>query len=167
MGRILDIKSNRLTFLFFINTIFWALVIIIARREMLVSLKPLEIVVLSLATLRASHAVSYNAVFEWLRQPFTETKPDSCGAGENAHPKGSGLTYVIGELLSCPICTGTWSALMLMAAWLFPPVGAFLVYVLAVAGAAELLHRLSEKWEWEGRQARVISGQISPDKDEL
>jgi hypothetical protein len=155
---------SRLTFLLIVDTIFLALIAIIANWGSLVSLSPVELAILAFATLRTSHAISYNAVFEWLRAPFTETRPDSCRAGENVHPKGKGLTYVMGELLSCVICTATWSALMLTAVWLVvPQFGILLVYVLAIAGAAELLHRLSEKWEWEGRQARVTSGQISPD----
>lgn len=119
-----------------------------------------ELVILSLATTRLARTLSFNTVAEFIRRPFTQVIPDSCGAGENVHPRGSGLRYAIGELLSCPICTGTWSALLMLVSWVWFRTA---VYVLAIAGGAELLHWFFDLLEWSGRAMRCISGLIAPD----
>lgn len=119
-----------------------------------------SLLVLGLATIRLTRTISFNTVFEPFRKHLTEIKADSCGAGENVHPRGEGARRVIGELIACPICAGTWSALAMVALWSFaPPV----VYVFAVAGASELFHWAFDLLEWSGRAARVVSGAISPD----
>lgn len=119
-----------------------------------------------LATLRLAHTVSYNEVMEWLRAPFCEVRKDSCRAGDNVHPKGEGMVRVLGALISCPVCSGQWAALILVNLYLlWQPVGLTLVYVLGFAGAYEVLHYVKEMLEWVGRAARVLSGKIAPDKE--
>jgi hypothetical protein len=44
-----------------------------------------------------------------VREPFVEEHP------EGRRPKGSGLRYAVGELLTCTRCVGVWSALGLTA----------------------------------------------------
>lgn len=120
-----------------------------------------SLVFLGLATIRLTRTISFNTVFEPFRKGFTEVKADNCGAGENVHPAGEGARRVIGELISCPICSGTWSALVMVVLWVYArPV----VYVFAVAGASELFHWLFDFLEWSGRKARVVAGAISPDE---
>ena len=119
-----------------------------------------------LATFRMARTISFNEIGEALREPFTEVKADSCGAGANVHPKGGGFQYVLGSLMACPICSGTWSALALYTAWVVvEPVGRTAVFVLAFAGGSEMLHWMAEFFEWSGRATRVVSGAISPDKE--
>jgi hypothetical protein len=119
------------------------------------------------ATLRMARTISFNEIAESLRAPFTTVVQDSCGAGSNVHPKGTGLTYAIGSLLACPICSGTWSALALYTIWaLAPSFGQTLIVVLGVAGVSELLHWGGECLEWNGRAGRVYAGSVSPDKDD-
>lgn len=120
----------------------------------------------ALAVFRMARTISFNEVAEPIRFPFTVIKPDSCGAGANVHPRGVGIRYAIGSLISCPICSGTWSALALYGLWIvFPSFGQTLVYVLAAAGGSEMLHWLACNWEWNGREARVNSGKKSPDEN--
>lgn len=123
-------------------------------------------IMLGLAAFRMARTISFNEVGEPMRAPFTVVQPDSCGAGENVHPNNKSVAHnVIGSLLACPICTGTWSALGLYGLWVFfPDFGKTLITVLAVAGVAEVLHWGSEVLEWSGRAARCVSGLISPDK---
>ena len=125
-------------------------------------------VLFGLAVYRGARTLSFNEVAEWIRAPFCYTEPDSCGAGENVHPidnKGDEI-YVIGSLLSCPICTGTWVSLGLFVIYsLFPDFGTALIIVLGMAAVNEVLHYISEFFSWIGRLARVISGTISPDKE--
>ncbi len=113
---------------------------------------------LPLAVMRAAITVSENEVMSWLRAPFCVTAPDDCGAGLSVSPKPGS---VIGALLACPICAGTWCALVLVALYcLLPSVGTVAIVVLGAAGASELLYYTREKLSWEGRLARTRDGQI-------
>jgi len=120
----------------------------------------------AIATMRMARTISENEIMETLREPFCEVKPDSCGAGNGVHPKeDNGFVRALGGLIACPICTGTWSALFLVAVYsLSPAFGKVLILVLALAGASELLYYLGEVLSWGGRLARVISGTVAPDK---
>jgi Protein of unknown function (DUF1360) len=71
---------------------------------------PAEIVPLGLATFALSKLVAKEKVDKWVRDPFVEERPN----GER-RPKGRGLRYAVGELLTCTRCVGTWSALGLVA----------------------------------------------------
>jgi len=120
------------------------------------------LLVMGIAVFRTARSVSFNKVFEWLREPFCTVEPDSCGAGANVHSKGS----IFGDLLECPICTGTWASVVLYGLYCWQPrLGTVLVYVLALAGISETLHWLNDLLEWSGRLTRVLSGKISPDPD--
>jgi hypothetical protein len=68
-----------------------------------------EMVPLGAATFALAKTISREKVETWLREPFLEE------AGvEEREPKGHGLRYVTGELLSCTRCLGAWSALGLV-----------------------------------------------------
>jgi Protein of unknown function (DUF1360) len=71
---------------------------------------PGEIVPLGVATFALAKLVSKEKVDRWVREPFVEELP-----GGERHPKGRGLRYAVGELLTCTRCVGTWSALGLVA----------------------------------------------------
>lgn len=130
---------------------------------------PWMIVVFILATLRTAHTISFNEVAEWLREPFCYVKKDSCGAGSDVHARTDrgGFVEAIGGLLSCASsCSATWSALMLYTVWLlFPAFGTTLALVLAFAGGSEILHYVTQFFEWGGRLARVSSGAVCPDEE--
>jgi hypothetical protein len=72
--------------------------------------RPGEIVPLGVATFALSKLVAKEKVEAWVREPFVEEAP----TGER-RPKGEGLRYAVGELLTCTRCVGTWSALGLVA----------------------------------------------------
>jgi Protein of unknown function (DUF1360) len=69
-----------------------------------------ELVPLGVATFALSKLVSKEKVDRWVREPFVEERPD----GERL-PKGRGMRYAVGEMLTCTRCVGTWSALGLVA----------------------------------------------------
>lgn len=119
--------------------------------------------VLGLASFRLGRAVSFNMIFLWLRQAVDIVEaPDSSGQGANNQATGVGLKYVLGELVSCPICSGTWAAMILLGLYLITPqVGQVLVYALAAAGLAEFTHWMSEAGQWLGRWGRESAGAAS------
>lgn len=113
---------------------------------------------LGLATFRMAHTISFNGIASWFRDWFTVTVPDSAGGSESIEAK-DGWLQPIGELLCCPICSGTWNAVGLCTLYaLIPTVGIVAVIVLGAAGLSELFHWWSEKQEWQGRLAREQAG---------
>jgi hypothetical protein len=68
-----------------------------------------EIPALGLATFALSKLVAKEKVESWVREPFVEETP------HGRQPKGTGLRYAVGELLTCTRCVGAWSSLGLVA----------------------------------------------------
>lgn len=129
--------------------------------ENLAALTPLQTVLLGVAAFRGGRAVSSNAVFAWLRAPFCRVVADTSGAGDSvvAREDIPAFLYAIGDCLSCPICTGTHIAgILLTLLALFPAWGIPLLYALGGAGIAETFHWVSEAAEWVGRAAREQAG---------
>jgi hypothetical protein len=87
-----------------------ATVLLAARDKGEEPVRPAEIVPLGVATFALSKLVAKEKVDKWVRDPFVEERAD----GER-RPKGRGLRYAVGELLTCTRCVGTWSALGLVA----------------------------------------------------
>jgi hypothetical protein len=123
-------------------------------------LKPFDLLLLGLATFRLGRLVAYDRVAEPIREPFTETVPDETGAGETVEPKGRGVRQSIGQLLSCPICAGTWvaSALVYGLHMLPNPTRVFMA-IQGATGMVEVLNALTEALSWTGQFARRESGE--------
>lgn len=62
-----------------------------------------------MAAFALSKLVAKEKVDAWVRVPFVEEHP------EGARPKGTGVRYAVGEMLTCTRCVGVWSALGLTA----------------------------------------------------
>jgi hypothetical protein len=122
-------------------------------------LSVMDLALLGLSTYRLGRLVAYERVMEPFRKFFTETVPDSTGAGESVEPKGEGIRHALGQLICCPICTGTWIAAGLTYLYfLVPgPTRVFLIMTSAIA-IAELLGALTEALSWSGQYARTMSG---------
>ena len=69
-----------------------------------------EVLPLGLAAFALSKLIAKEKVESWMREPFVEELPD----GER-RPKGRGLRYAVGELLTCTRCVGAWTSLGLVA----------------------------------------------------
>jgi Protein of unknown function (DUF1360) len=104
-------------------------------------LRPIEIVPLGVATFALSKLVAKEKVDAWVRQPFVEERPD----GER-RPRGDGLRYAVGELLTCTRCVGTWSALGLVALRVTRPREARVVS--AVLGASAVSDFAQAGFNW-------------------
>lgn len=69
-----------------------------------------ELPVLALATFSLSKALSKEKIGVWVREPLVhEPRP-----GHPRNPRGRGLRYAMGELVTCSRCLGTWSSLGLL-----------------------------------------------------
>lgn len=65
----------------------------------------------------------------------------------------------MGQLLSCPICSGTWAAaVMVYALYLWPEPTRVFLLIMASIGAAELLNAAGEAFSWTGQYQRTLAG---------
>ena len=123
------------------------------------NLKSRELAMLGFATYRLGHLISFDKVTEPLRLPFTETRMDDFGAAMTVEPRGEGVQRALGELISCPICSGTWAAAALVyLVNLFPGPGRIFITMLGAIGIGEVLHALTEQLSWTAALARKRVG---------
>jgi hypothetical protein len=131
----------------------------LARRGESLQLRPFDLLLLGLTTYRTGRMIAFERVAEPLRQPFTETVKDGTGVGETVVASGHGVRWVFGELLSCPICIGTWvSAGLVYGLNLAPTPTRVFMAAMSATGIAQLLSDASEAMSWSGRAARKESG---------
>ena len=94
-----------------------------------------EYVPLATATFALSKLLVHEKVESWVRQPFVEETEDG------RRPKGRGLRYAVGELLTCTRCSGAWSALALVALRTHSPeLARTVTTVLTVSAGNDFLH---------------------------
>lgn len=117
---------------------------------------------LALATFRMSRLVAYDKVMQTYREPVVEVVPHDSGAGDTtqAKPELMGIKRALGELISCPICNGTWiSAGLVYGLCLAPNYTRTLMTVMSAVGAAEILNGAFEAIQWNGELARHKAGE--------
>ena len=110
----------------------------------------LDLVVLGLATFKASRTIARDEVTSFLREPFVEGAAHEGGE----EPIGTGgMRQAIGELVTCSRCIGTWVAAGLAGTQIVvPKFGRLLTWTLATAavndwlqaGFAALTHKSNE-----------------------
>ena len=98
---------------------------------------PLDLVVLSGASFKASRTLARDEVTSFIREPFVRGPAHS---GEGEEPLEGGFHQAIGELVTCSRCVGTWAAAGLaMTQILAPRFGRLLTWSLAAAAANDFL----------------------------
>ena len=80
-----------------------------------------EIAAMALTTHKLARLLTKDAVTSFLRAPFVRLENKSGTNSLEEKPRGSGLQHAIGELVSCPECTGQWVAGGLLAGMLHAP----------------------------------------------
>jgi hypothetical protein len=68
-----------------------------------------EVMPLGLAAFALSKLIAKEKVETWVREPFVEELPDG-----DRRPRGEGLRYAVGELLTCTRCVGAWTSVGLV-----------------------------------------------------
>ncbi len=128
---------------------------LLQRREEDVQHGALDLAMLGLATYRSGRLLAYERVAAPLREPLTETVPDGSGAGESVVATGDGWRWTLGELVSCPVCVGTWVAAGLVyGLHLAPRPTRVYLTVMSTTGLAQLLSETTEALTWSSRSAR-------------
>ena len=122
----------------------------------------LDFILLAAATYRLGHLVAYDRVMEPHRHPFARTVPDGSGAGESVEAIGEGIRHTIGQLITCPICAGTWIAAGLVygLVWL-PALTRLFLWMTAAIGLAEIVNSFTEVGCWSGQYFRVLVGEVN------
>lgn len=123
------------------------------------NLRPFDLLLLGLSSYRMGRLIAYDKVMETYRSPFSQTVPDPTGAGDSVEPKGPGWRRAIGELICCPICSGTWvAAALVYGLSLAPRLTRTFMAIMSSIGLGELLNALTEALSWMGQEAREKSG---------
>ena len=145
---------------FFLSMV--GIVSFLKREDTPTKISALDFAMLGLATFRMGRMIAFDRVADPLRAPFTKVIPDDSGAGEQVVAKGRGPREVIGELLSCPICAGTWVAAGLVyGLQLFPTPTRLLITIMSAIGFAEIAHAATEALTWAGQAERVDVGKAT------
>jgi hypothetical protein len=98
---------------------------------------PLDLVVLSAASFKASRTLARDEVTSFIREPFVRGEAHS---GDGEEPVEGGMQQAIGELVTCSRCVGTWAAAGLAVTQILAPrFGRLLTWSLAAAGANDFL----------------------------
>ena len=155
-----DHTEQHLTYLAITGT-FWTIFAVfnLLRQGKPLHLKPFDFVLLVFSTFRLGRLIAYDRVTQPYRAPFTETVLDSYGASETVVPKQYGWRRVIGELISCPICSGTWvAAALVYALQIAPGPARIFITIMGTIGAGEILNALTEALSWGGESSRKQVG---------
>lgn len=80
-----------------------------------------DILVLGVATHKIARLLTKDSVTSFLRAPFVRLEDKSGTNSVTEQPRGAGLRRSIGELVSCPECTGHWVASGLVVGLLHAP----------------------------------------------
>ena len=98
---------------------------------------PLDFVVLSAASFKASRTLAGDEVTSFMREPFVRGRAHT---GKGEEPVEGGFHQAIGELITCSRCAGTWAAAGLAATQVLAPrFGRLLTWSLAAAAANDFL----------------------------
>jgi hypothetical protein len=80
-----------------------------------------DIVTMGFATHKIARLITSDSVTSFIRAPFVHLDEKRGTNTVKESPRGHGLQRSIGELVSCPECTGQWVAGALMAGMLHAP----------------------------------------------
>ncbi|MFI9811479.1 DUF1360 domain-containing protein [Saccharothrix variisporea] len=95
---------------------------------------------LALATHKASRLLTKSSVTSVLRAPFTHFEGPAGHAEVNESPR-HGSRHAVGELVTCPFCSGVWIAGALTAAHVLAPRATGLVTTaLTAVAVSDWLH---------------------------
>lgn len=119
-----------------------------ARRERRLPDRPQagDLLLLGVATHKLTRLITRDWVTAPLRAPFTEYQ-GSRGAGEvRERSRGTGIRRALGDLLTCPYCTGPWVAGALTCGLVIKPkVTRSLAGLFAVVALSDFLHQAYKK----------------------
>jgi hypothetical protein len=129
---------NEIALAFFVACGVLAVVLIARCADMSVSaIGAFDVAMMGLGTFRFAHLLTYDKIFQFVRNLFMDER------GGRPKKAARGWRRLVCEFLECLWCTGMWSALIVVTAYLLGPWGRFAVIVLAIAGIGSFLQVIS------------------------
>ncbi|MDP8922202.1 MAG: DUF1360 domain-containing protein [Chloroflexota bacterium] len=102
------------------------------------AIRPLELAMLGLATLRLSRLAAWDKVTSFLRLPVVKHGPEDAVAGQEQQPRGQGWPRALGELVTSTTCIGTWiAAALAYGLYLAPDATRPFLTIMAAAGPGQ------------------------------
>jgi hypothetical protein len=98
-----------------------ALVTRLTNREVPGTLSPADVALSAAATHKLSRLLAKDPVTSPLRAPFTSYEGTSAPSELHEEVRGQGARKAIGELVTCPFCTGVWVATGFTAGMIYLP----------------------------------------------
>jgi len=93
-----------------------------AQGELPERISPTDVVLLGVATHKASRLITKDRIAAFVRAPFAEPRADSSVPGEvEDRARGEGAQAAVGQLLTCPHCLSVWIAGALAAGLVTAP----------------------------------------------
>ena len=108
-----------------------------------------DVVLGGVATEKLSRLLAKDKIASFVRAPFTEYQGPG-GPGEvEEKPRGSGVRYAVGELLTCPYCLGLWVAagygLGLVGAPRATRLTGFVLTALTISDSLQIAYKAAEE----------------------
>ncbi|MGX6447951.1 DUF1360 domain-containing protein [Patulibacter sp. S7RM1-6] len=119
-----------------------------------------DLLPLGLATFTFTRVLTEQKVEAWLRRPFVAEPAEG-----QKHPRGRGMRYAIGELLSCTRCTGSWVGLGLAGLHAWSPTVGRLAAAVGTIGAVNDASLAAFSW-LTSRANVAIADAEDPDRAE-
>lgn len=125
------------------------------RRDVPLEVPVRDLLLLGVATHKLTRLLALDWVTSFIRAPFSSYQ-ESVGAGEVTEmPRGSGLRRALGELLTCPYCTGQWvAAFLAYGLVLAPAITRFVASVLVMLAISDWLHWIYHALKTRAQPAR-------------
>ena len=99
-----------------------------------------DVVLLAVATHKASRLLAKDKVLAPIRRPFAEFEESAGPAEVQESPRGAGFRRAIGELVVCPFCLSQWVATGLAAGLVVAPRPTrFIAAILAAVAGSDFL----------------------------
>lgn len=118
----------------------------------------LDIVLMVLATQRLTRLLVYDKITRWFRELFVYKRELIAEDGSRwieLIPFGRGVRHTIHDLLSCPWCIGVWAALVVVFAYFMFPWAWYVIFMLAVAGAASFVQIVINAIGWRAEELKL------------
>ena len=101
-----------------------------------------DLALLGVATHKLSRLVAKDRITGIIRAPFVNYIRSAKAGEVEEKPRGRGIQRGIGNLISCPYCTGPWCAAVLAFGFVFSPhITRFVAGILASVTMSDFLHR--------------------------
>lgn len=144
---------NFLFSLFFLSLIISGAVILDSEaRRPLGDIRLMDMVLLSLATLRLTRLVVYDKITAFFREQFYDVVETKTKRYLEKPLKGPRRTMA--DLLSCPWCIGMWAGATVTFFYYLTPYAWFPIVILAISALGTILQLLANMIGWRAEQLK-------------